>query len=45
MKSRRVQAVARGMKLGTLVTYQEQQNMYKAVSSEERQGRTGAGGE
>jgi hypothetical protein len=43
MISRRVQAVARGMKLGTLVTYQEQQNMYKALSSEERRERTSGG--
>lgn len=43
MKIRRVQAVARGVKLGTLVTYQEKQHMYRVVSSEERQERTGGG--
>lgn len=41
MKSRWVQAVARGVKMGTLVTYQERRNMYRAVSSEHRQERTG----
>jgi len=36
MQGRGVQAVARGMKLGALVTYRERQHMYRAVSSEDR---------